>query len=239
MIQGKEAFISMGPDKFEVKRVPAIDAIDNLISDSLSIELSNNVLVGKGKYSLHGLSKGNVGYQFDKIEDQLVRENVSRIVNKGSNKFFLDSYTLNNVSAGTKPTEIEYAFRLSDYCQITGDEIYLNLNLNKDNYNRFVNTETRKTPHEFDFKYHKRELIEFRIPDDYDVEYLPLNEASDGSLIGYSISYERKGNLIRYRKDYYVNYLLLTPSQFHTWNDEVAKLSNAYRETIILKKKKQ
>jgi hypothetical protein len=238
MIQGKEALISMGPDQFEIREVPVISPVDNLITDSLRITLIDNAISGQGRLSLHGHSKGSIGNDIEKIEEKRIRESISRIVNKGNNKFFLDKYVINNQLVDTKPTEVDYEFRLADYCQAVGEELYLNLNLSKDNYNRFINEDTRKTPHEFDFKYIKKEFIEFTVPEGYDVEYLPPDESFNGSLIGYTVRYERTSNMIRYRKHYYVNYLLLQPSQFKTWNEEVGKISNAYKETIILKRKK-
>ena len=37
-------------------------------------------------------------------------------------------------------------------------------------------------------------------------------------------------------KEFYVNYLLLQPQNFGQWNEAIKKLSEAYSETIILKR---
>ncbi|WP_210521042.1 hypothetical protein [Hymenobacter terricola] len=55
---------------------------------------------------------------------------------------------------------------------------------------------------------------------------------------GYEVSYERQGGKIIQDREVYVNYLLLQPRQFGSWNAVVSKLGNAYRKMLIIKKKK-
>jgi hypothetical protein len=224
--------------RYEIREVPVIEPNSNLITDSLSISVDNTFLTGKGSLGIRGLSKSAVGYEFSHVDEKEVRNFVTRITGKGSNKFYLDSYTLHHQSEKDVPTRIEYAFRLGDYFQRLGDELYINLNLSKDNYNRSINEKTRTTPHEFDHKYTKSEFIRFTLPDGYVIEFLPANDSFNGQLISYAVSYEISGSEILFRKDYSINYVLLLPEQFKTWNDEVTRLSNLYRQTVILKKKK-
>jgi transglutaminase-like putative cysteine protease len=238
MIQGKQGLISFGPDKFEVREVPAVNKTENLITDSLSLTLNNNTLVGSGQTVLRGLTKSSASNYLDRVEQKKIHDFVSTLVGKGSNKFLLDKYDIENSADYDKPTVMRYEFTISDYCQRVGDEVYINLNLNKDNQNRVINEQLRKTPHEFDFKYMKIEKVAFKIPEGYEVEYLPENESYDGKLMGCTVKYEVKGDVIHYYKSHYVDYLLMRPEQFGTWNQDVTKISRMYQETVILKKKK-
>lgn len=238
MTQGKEALISFDDERYEVREVPVIEPPDNLITDSLSVSVDNTFLTGRGSLSLSGLSKSSVGHEFSRVEEKDIRNFVTHIAGKGSNKFYLDEYRVLDQGEKDKPTRIKYEFRIGDYFQRIGDELYINLNLSKDNYNRSINKKIRMTPHSFDHKYTKSEFIRFAIPEGYEIEYLPADDFFNGQLMRYKISYEISGNDILFRKDYTVNYLLLLPAQFGTWNDEVTRLSSAYRETVILKKKK-
>lgn len=238
MIQGKEALVSFGPDKFEVKQIPVVDKTENRIADSLILTLKENTLIGTGHTVLHGLTKSNASNYLDRVEQKKVHDYVTNLLGRGSNKFLLDKYDIENSADYDKPTVMKYEFTISDYCQRVGDEVYINLNLNKDNQNRVINEQIRKTPHEFDFKYMKTEKVAFRIPDGYEVEYLPANESYDGELMGCTVSYKVDGNFIHYYKNHYVDYLLMRPDQFKTWNQDVAKVSRMYQETVIIKKKK-
>lgn len=237
MIQGKEALIGLGPDRYEVKVVPVIPKEQNIMTDSMVIRLENNQIAGTGSSRLAGYPKVFGGYELDRAEQDDVKRYVTKLIGKGSNKFYLDDYKISSLDDRDKPTHIKYAFRLADYFQKIGEEIYVNLNLNKDFYNLYINTATRKTPKESDYKYVKYEYIEMAIPEGYTVEYLPPSAKHAGTLTGYDISYAVAGNKIVFSKMFYLDYLLMQPSEFDAWNDSVKRVSEAYKESIILKKK--
>ncbi|HEY3402681.1 MAG TPA: transglutaminase-like domain-containing protein, partial [Ohtaekwangia sp.] len=237
MIQGKEALIGLDAKRYEVKMVPVISMEKNFMTDSMKISMDKNELVGKGSSTLTGYPKVFGGYELDRAEQDDVKKYVTKLVGKGSNKFFLDTYSVQNLDNRDKPTQIDYSFRIADYFQKIGNEVYVNLNLNKDYYNTFINLETRRTPKENDYLYEKYEFIEFVIPEGYTVEYLPPDSKHDGKLMGYDISYKAVPGKIQFNKKFYLNYLLMNPDQFAQWNEAVKHISEAYKESIILKKK--
>jgi hypothetical protein len=116
-------------------------------------------------------------------------------------------------------------------------KVFINLNLNKDLYNEFINPDVRKYPFENEYRYVKYEFIELTIPDGYIAEYLPENSAIGNDDLGCEITYKLSGNKILYQKKFYLNYLLLTSARFESFNNIVKKFSEAYKESIILKKK--
>lgn len=237
MIQGKEALIGFSEAKYEVKEVPVISKDKNFMTDSMTVSITGNELVGKGSSTLNGYPKVFGGYELDRAEQDDVKKYVTRLVGKGNNKFFLDQYQVANLEKRDNPTRITYDFRVADYFQKIGDELYINLNLNKDYYNDVLKVEERKTPIEKDYKYEKYEVIELIIPDDYAIEYLPPNARFDSDVMGYEMKYEVDGNKVHFNKKFYQNYLLMQPGQFQMWNDAVKNISEAYRESLIIKKK--
>ncbi len=84
------------------------------------------------------------GYELDRAEKDDVKKSVTRLIGKGSNKFFLDDYKIANLEQRDIPTRIRYNFRIADYFQKAGDEIYVNLNLNKDFYNTYIDLASAK-----------------------------------------------------------------------------------------------
>jgi hypothetical protein len=237
MIQGKEALIGFDDTHYEVKTVPEIPRENNLTVDSVSIRLEGGEMVGSGVNSLSGYPKIFGGYALDRSDEDDVKRHVTRLIGKGSNKFYLDNYVLTDVNDRDKRTVIAYTFRIGDYFQKIGDELYINLNLKKDHYNDFINVSLRESPKECDYKYEKLENCVLTIPDGYTIEYLPSNAKFDGELLGFETQYTALGNKIILRKRFYINYLLMQPSQFERWNASVKLLSEAYKESIILKKK--
>ena len=237
MIQGKEALIGLDPTHYEVKTIPEIAKETNVMVDSVSIRLDGTQIVGSGSSSLGGYPKVFGGYALDRSEKDDIQRYVTRLIGKGSNKFYLDNYVLSDVNDRDKLTVIDYNFRIGDYFQKIGDELYVNLNLNKEHYNDFINLEMRESPKERDYKYEKLEYCELLIPEGYTVEYLPPNAKTEGELLGFETEYSSTKNKVVLRKKFYVNYLLMQPNQFEHWNASIKPLSEAYKESIILKKK--
>lgn len=237
MIQGKEALIGIDAGHYEVKEVPVIAKEKNIMTDSMTIRIDGAQLIGSGKSTLSGYPKVFGGYELDRSEKDDVKRYITRLVGKGSNKFYLDKYTLSSLDDHDKPTRIDYDFRLSDYFQKLGDELYINLNLNKDYYNDVINVASRKSPRESEYKYIKYEVIEMAIPEGYTVEYLPPDAKIDGPLLGCEITYQSKPGKIIASKKFYLDYILLQPDQFGRWNETVKQISETYKESIILKKK--
>ena len=239
MIQGKEALIAKAPESFEIREVPVLPKEKNYMTDSMVVVLEENAISGSGVSMLAGYPKVFGGYELDRAEQDDVKRYVTKLVGKGSNKFFLDDYSVTHLNERDAPTTLKYKFRILDYFQKIDDEIYLNLNLNKDYYNTFINAETRKVPMESDYQYVKYETVSLHIPSGYEVEYLPETARYDGPLLGYEISYHAQGGKIIYSKKFFLNYLLMKPEEFPGWNDAIKKISEAYKESIILKKKSQ
>lgn len=235
MIQGKEALIGKGPDKYEVKVVPGISKEVNLIADSVTLSIKDTELIGTGMVTLDGYPKIVSGYRLDRVEKDDTKQYVVNLVGKGSNKFYLDNYSIDNLTDRDKPTEIKYAFRIGDYFQKIGDEIYVNMNLNKDHYNHYLTD--RKTPWETDYKYVKTESCVLDIPQEYAVDYLPENVNYDGKSVGIQVRYEQLANQIVMHKKFYIDFLLMKPDLFNDWNESIKYISDVYKEAIILKKK--
>src|SRR5690606_23492918 len=236
MIQGKEALIGKGPSEYEVKVVPVIPTEVNAVADSVYLTINENEVAGTGAMKLSGYSMVFAGYRLDRVRKEATERYVTQLVGKGSNKFYLDSYTVEGMENRDVPTEINYSFRIGDYFQRIGEEIYINLNLNKDRYNDFINTKVRRSPMENEYAYTKDEITVLEIPDGYTVDYLPPDMTHEGDVLGVKIDYELDGKRVVMKKRFYVDYLLMQPSQFDEWNTSVSRLSDAYKESIILKK---
>ena len=237
MIQGKEALIGFDKNKYEVKVVPEMSVESSTMNDSISIRMEGNQIVGKGRTSLTGYAKVFGGYELDRAEKDDVKRYVTRLIGKGSNKFYLDSYNLSGQDNRDKPTHIDYSFRIGDYFQKIGDELYINLHLKKDYYNATIDAALRETPKELSYKYEENDFCELTIPPGYTVDYLPPNAKVNGDLIGIETSYRIENDKIFFIKRLYVNYLLMMPGEFGKWNTSIKQLSDVYKESIILKKK--
>ncbi|WP_296618696.1 DUF3857 domain-containing protein [Marivirga sp.] len=234
MIQGKEVLISFG-DTFQIEKVPEIDKKANTMTDSILFSLKNGELKGSGKLSLTGFARVFNNYNLNVTSEKDREDYLKRLLSKGSNKFQLDDYKIHQLKDLDLPILIDYTFSIQSYYQQIGDEIYININLDKP-YNNDLIDKARKLPIENDYKYLKRNVYRFSIPEGYKVSFLPEDQLHEGDLFGFSMKYTLEDDTVLLTTEYYLNYLLMNPENFDDWNKAISKLSKAFSEIIILKK---
>lgn len=236
MIQGKQALIQTGDNTFELKTVPIVDKEVNYTIDSSSISLESGKLLGKGKVSMGGYDKifntYRISYSSGNKLDDLMKSKLTR----GSNKFLVTDYKIENLDNKDKPLIINYSYSIDDYYKHIGDEIYINLNLDRTFFNQLIDIKTRKYPIEKEYKYVHTYIYDLAIPAGFEVEYLPENSSYSNNVGGFTIKYVTKKGFIHLEKQIFVDYLMLEQKDFGKWNDVVKAISNAYTDAIILKK---
>ncbi|MBW3127478.1 DUF3857 domain-containing protein [Hymenobacter profundi] len=237
-IQGKEALLAVDAKQCKVATVPVMPKERNLVSDVSQVVLEGNGLRGKGKLALDGYPKVERSYALDGTNKTDEAKYVKALLERGNNKFFVDKYAVGNLDTREQPLTIDYEYRLQDYVQQLDDEIYVNLNLEQPYAADRIDPATRRLPRVNEYAHTNHTRTEFEIPAGYEVEYLPTNAEATDPVLGFKIRYERQGNKIVQEKDVYVDYLMLQPSQFAQWNAVIDKLNAAYRDALILKKKK-
>ncbi|MEL6560006.1 MAG: transglutaminase domain-containing protein [Bacteroidota bacterium] len=233
MIQGKESLISKG-ESFRIVEVPVIPKEQNLMIDTAYVTLNEGTVSGSGSLELTGLVKVANSYRLINRSNKKTEDYLRRLLSRGSNKFFLDEFDVANVDDLDKPIVIDYKFSVGDYYKEIGDEIYVNLCLDKSLVNNSI--KDRKTPLENDYQYVNRNVTILEIPGNYEVSYLPDDVKVDTDNFGFEITYEKKGDQIVATKEFYVSYLLLETDSFAAWNKANKKYSQTVRNTIVLKK---
>jgi len=236
MIQGKEALIGIGNGEFKIQKVPVINRKENFKYDSATVIIDNNSVVGTGTLQIGGYFKIYNTYNLISSNQSTKESYVQGLVQRGNNKFFLKNYDLHNLDDKDRPITINYEYRVEDYFKKIGDEIYLNLNLNKSFFNDFIDIEKRKLPIENNYTYTKKFVNVLEVPENYEIDYLPDNSSFGNAFLGFSITYSKSGKKIIQRKTIYVDYLLLEPENFDQWNEVIHRINKAYQEVLVLKK---
>ncbi len=235
MIQGKEALIGLGKDKYEIVKVPIIPKEDNVKTETITLNIDNGNVTGQAKANLTGYKK--VFAEYNKLRAENANAKFfDEFLRKGSNKFAITKVNETGFYDRENPIDIDYEFAISGYAQQAAGKIYLNMNLDKKFQHAIIDTEKRKLSRENEYQYIDDITVNLQVPDGYTVDYLPENSQHKHELFGYEISYEQKGNKIIYNKKLYMNHLLLTKDKFKDWNAMNEELVDAYQEAIVLKK---
>lgn len=237
-IQNKQALVSINPDKYELLTVPVMPASANLLVDSTFLTIGKgNLLSGNCSVDYSGYWGGDLydNLQFNKGDDERVY--VRRRMAKGSNKFIMKDYKLAFPDPDKKMVNIKSNFEIPDYVKSIDDEIYLNLNLEKLLNSKPIDTAKRKVAIENDYLRTIRQVHVLNIPEGYTVSYIPKNISVSNDLIDFSIEYTQLPGKVIATQYYVEKRLYIQPSDFVNYNSVITKLSPAYKEEVVLKRK--
>ncbi|MEM9327147.1 MAG: transglutaminase domain-containing protein [Bacteroidota bacterium] len=233
MIQGKQALIAQGED-YLLADVPIVDKSKNQMVDTVKVQMQDGDLVGVGKLTLTGLVRVEQSEFLVGRTEQEVKERLTTLLSKGDKKFFLEHYTLSSVADLDRPINIEYQFRIEDYYQTVGDEVYINLCLDSRIAEGLI--QDRLTPKENDFKFEHHTVVVFDFPPNVEVDYLPENQSVSGKDFGFDVTYREHGRRLYVNNDYYVDFLVLPQERFQPWNEGLRDYTRSVRNSLVLKR---
>jgi len=236
-IQGKQALIGISADKFEVVKVPVVNPDKNVIIDSTFLSIDKKLLKGFASVDYLGYfgSDLHTNLIYNKGDDERVY--ARRRMAKGSNKFIMNDYKISFPDAANKSANIRSNFEIPDYAKSIDDEIYINLNLEKlFNYTP-LDTAKRKMAIENDYLSEIRQVHLLKIPEGYKLEHLPKNISVSNDVVDFSIEYKHVNDQVIATQKYVTKKLYIEVSDFKEWNAAITKVSPAYKEEIVLKKK--
>lgn len=234
-IQGKEALVSYGKD-FKIKKVPIVDAKENAFIDSTTIHISEDAIIGKSITSIAGYPKINYFNNLENINsDSKLKGFYNARFQKGNNKFLINKFDEINKYDYDKNFIVNYDFEIKNYFKKLGDEIYINLNLNK-TISSFKTDKKRENAIEYKYKRLYNYVTTFLIPEGYKVDYLQENIRFSNDLITCEIKYDLKENQVFYNQSIALNFLILTKEQQTEVNKLIKKIEKSYKEIIVLKK---
>lgn len=233
-IQGKEAMIGLGPDKYELVTVPVKDTSVSQTVDSITVSISGNIVNGKGRAVLTGYDKLEYVYSTEHMSKTERLDYFKEYFSKGNNKVsFAD--VVETDADRSLPLSIAYNFTLPDYARKNQDEIYINLNMDEGLGLEQLN-KTRKVPLDFKHITKKQQVTILHIPEGYKVSFVPPNTSSQNNVVGFRSTYTIKGNTIIHICDFYINTLILKVEDFDKFNKVLAEQTKSNKQTISLTK---
>jgi hypothetical protein len=236
-IQGKQAMIRINADSFMLKEVPIMKPEENLHVDTVQMTLEDNKLIGTGTVDAIGYNKISLTRRLLSKNHRDRTESLQSMLQKGSNKFLIDTASFKGLEDRDAPARIWYAFNLADYVQRYEGEYYINMNLDRDLSSDKIEIEKRKgVPLELNDRLKDVDHAVLEIPKGYKVTYIPENASYENEDFSFEITYRKEGNKLYFQKTLVINTLMIEEEDFENWNAMINALINAYRETITIKK---
>jgi hypothetical protein len=235
MVQGKQALIGKANGEHELAMVPVMTAEQNKKIEISEIRYEDERIVGTGATTLSGYRKFNVVQRLETVKEARLEQFVNGLLRRGNNKFAVEQFEISGEKDRDQNLEMTYKFAINDYLKKVGEEIYINLNLNKRLQNSSIDIEKKKLPIERDFLNTASHLVRFEIPEGYEVNYLPENTSYENDLFSFDIQYSQDQNKVTLQKEITINHLILKKEQFEKWNEMIELLDDAYKESVVLK----
>jgi hypothetical protein len=234
-IQGKEAMLMLG-DNYEIVTVPVVPTTQNTKRDSVVLAWNGRTLTGTGTCKYEGQSKGYIKTVTQYLSESKRVEYFQALLGRGSNKCNIEKNNIVGYEKRDVPLRFEYVFKVPDYVQQVGSEVFINPNLVKTWAEKRIETD-RKTDIKYDHKWSENNVVILPIPADYVVTNLPPNAAFSNPEFSFEVKYEQKNNQIVIHNKLTLNTILLKKANFNDWNKMIVALTDSYNEVISLKKK--
>ncbi len=232
-IQGKQAMIGFGED-YKLITVPEVAAHRNLVEEKAHLTLIENQLTGTATARWQGYPAFDVKRQLSSVQPEGMPRFLSGALELGNNKFSVTRFSIAGQLDRNAPLEIEFDLLLPDYARFVGDQIFINMNLDRRLQQAGIDVENRKRDREFEYRSEHVHEVTLDIPAGYTVAYLPESMSVEQEYFGFQISYRIEENQIRMERKIRLDLLLLKKENFSQWNNMVNALGKAYRDVVVL-----
>jgi len=238
VIQGKEALVDL-KDNYEIEKVPEIAPELNLQADTVKFKLDGKKLVGTGISYFRGYSRVEMYNHIAQKDKKDLTTFLKNYFQKGNNKFLINEIEVKNLNQRDQDLIISYNFNLNDYATVVGNEVFLNMNMDKIETGEGIK-DNKQTPLEIKYKKLTINHVIFEMPKDYKLTFVPKNSEYKNDFFGYHITYTTEpNNKVLLTQKFYTNFLLLQHQQFNQWNSMLDSLKDAYKTSINIQKDRQ
>lgn len=237
MIQGKEALVGIDNANYVIAKVPFLEKEKTIQHDSVILTLlPNNKIEGLGYYQLTGYEKITLSNYLDKKSYQLQKNYLKAILEKGNNKFKLDTFYIVQQEL-EKPLVLCYKFVISDYISQSGEHTFVNLNFYKDYFDKLVMSK-RKNPIDFDYKTIYKLSVAMKLGENYSLDFVPENTSINTSVIGYDLKYTTKDQTLFFTNAISINRAIIYQNDFKDVDYIVSNYKKSKSNLVSLTNKK-
>lgn len=219
MIQGKEALIGRSRYNYEIKTVPIADAQQNTLQDSAVVILSPTDTI-----QVTGIISGS-GYFKNELHNRQPLFNSRNITT--------DLWKIQPpVSDMAKQVVYSYAVHHSTLQQ--NRQIYFNPHTVTARYQeKWLPPATPFNYWELDYAFKMIHKQFIRLPEGWEVSFLPPDVAAQHHSFGFSIRYEKKSDSVIIMRTIFVNSLSITANGIAEWQQFLEAYNLAVRQNII------
>lgn len=233
-IQGKEGLVSKSRENFEIVEIPVMKMDESVFTDTSRLTIIGNDLHGESHITLSGYFKNDMAPTVRHRTPEKLKELFHSRFERGNNKFTVSDYSFWGLENRDKDFHVNLSFVLPEYSRQIGNEIYLNLNLDRMFFDQKINLDVKDTDKKFEYRFTRTHHLYLDIPQDCQIAFLPENSQYGNPSFGYEIKYQVEENKIHLVTTFYINSIRVDVAEFPEWNEMIDSLNESYSQTIVL-----
>jgi hypothetical protein len=237
VIQEKEILIHKGPGKFQLYKVPAVEAKHNYFKMRIDFtyDAVTDSIRGTGKDYFGGYERQSRSYELKNSDPEDLFDYVKEIALGNKNRYTLHDFDLVNVDNNNAELLIEYKFASDNtIIQHEGDYI-INPVLFRPRLTQFNAADyqyDRSKAHHRSVDYEYR----FTIPAGFKLKNLPENISFKHDLFHFDAKYSVEGNVVITSLTYEYHLLVIPTTLFNDWNAFSDSVNKASAQNIVFQK---
>ena len=234
-IQGKEALLYKSNTEYEIVPVPFVDKKDNFKDINIKMYIKNNQIEGTVNTEMGGYQKLIYLRKIYDLASDRKKQILKNYLEIGNNKFEYSNLKEKNIESPDSNALLEYNFNLQNYFTKANDEIFVNMLLEK--YGSMDELkEDRLSNIDLNMKSKNTINVELVIPEGYQVNFLPENIDKSNSFGQLKVSYSKNETSVFCNYSFEYNQAEIPKEKYQEFNEFQKNISEAYLETISLKK---
>lgn len=233
-IQGRPCMIENGKD-YVVQKVPSFTPALNKDSIHSKYRIEKNILKGISENSFKGESKQIIMSILHSLGKDKQDSSLKRFLANGNSFDEITDVILSGTEPQSEKLVITYKEERKSKIQQSGNELYIDINPD-DDFGELIDTVNRVNDYLFPYKINNIREVLLHLPQGYEIKKLPENFVYSNDNYTFSISCQREGDKIIYRKEKIIFEPRLKKELFPEWNTAVNQFRKAGMEQIVLKK---
>ena len=232
-IQGKQVLIENGDD-YILKTVPEADNTFNKEQIVYSLTLNEDELVGEANKNFNGESRASLLYYFNTLKNNKKDEFLEWYLNNGDSNIKVSDIETSDLKNRELSLDISYDISIKNAVTAFDNDYYIDIDFDKELAN--MELKKRKTNYVFSYKRDFESVTDLKIPEGYEVTYLPENLSVNHDNYDVSVTFSQEENTITYKKQFSLKNAEIEKADFEEWNDIIKKLNRIYSDQIIITK---
>jgi hypothetical protein len=220
-IQGKEGLLSIDSANYKIVHIPTIAAKENNYREVLNLQVIDNQAIGKGNINFSGYAQANILKKYHSLDKQ-TRE---QIATKNNKQIQITTMQLADQT-------IHYDLKATALVREIGNDIFLNMHIDKKLATEKIDTTNRQTAYYIDFAQQYSYEVILQFPQTWHTYHTPLDRSFEHEKFSFRVSYQHTGLELVMRKEINIHCLSIEKEDFWAWNSMIEELNKAYQETV-------